>query len=225
MKFLALCLLFFLGVMASFLWRRTLTKYQLIFAKEHFIEFAEQLADLKNKLLQSDRRNSEDGNESTNQKDNERANQSDEKTGSQLDNQSAGPEGAEPDYFITSAGLAFLYSVRSEGEEQVHHLSLSYFGQPLAYAAATVFLAFTARLLRVAPERLAVSRSRQGIYHASFRLGAAEHAELLNRQIEIPAADRIKSIQAECNQVRDRNWPMSRIEQIAGQALETKEGS
>lgn len=209
MKFLVLCLLFFLGLMATFTWRRTLIKYQLIFAKEHFIEFAEQLADLKNKLLQSAPGVPDEGGEPTNQKDNQKDHR---------------PE-AEPDYFITSAGLAFLYSVRSEGEERAHHLSLSYFGQPLAYAAATTFVAFAARLLRVPPERFVVSRSQQGIYHASFRLSAAEHAELLNGQIEIPPADTIKSIQLECNQVRDRNWPMSRIEQTAVQALETKEGS
>lgn len=208
MKFLLLCVLFFLGLLATFMWRRVLNKYQLIFAKEHFIEFAEQLSDLKNKLLKLSLDVPERNSEQTNQKDNQPE-----------------PAAAEPDYFITSAGLAFLYSVRSEGEELAHHVSLSYFGQPLAYAAATVFLAFTARLLRVAPERFVVSRSRQGIYHVSFRLGAAEHAELLNRQIEIPAADTIKSIQAECNQVRDRCWPISQIEQTAVQALETKEGS
>lgn len=222
MKFLLLCVLFFLGLMATFTWRRVLNKYQLIFAKEHFIEFAEQLADLKKKL-QTKLNLPAAISDPSNQKDSPKDDQSDNQMGNQP--VPSEPAETEPDYFITSAGLAFLYSVRSEGEERAHHLSLSYFGQPLAYAAATTFLAFTARLLRVAPERFAVSRSRQGIYHASFRLSAAEHADLLNRQIEIPAADRIKSIQLECNQVRDLNWPMSRIEQTAVQALETKEGS
>ncbi|MFO0576604.1 MAG: hypothetical protein U1A78_21570 [Polyangia bacterium] len=190
MWFLLLCGLFFAAAVATFVWRRVLIKYQLIFAKEHFIEFAQALAELKKKHLEGF---------------------TDSAPAKRLDRTTISPGDAPPN-FVTSAGLALLYSVRPEGPRTAHHLSLSYRGQPIAYAAATTFLAFAARLLGLPPERLAVSRSPRGIYHAHLLMTEPEYADFREREIEIPYPDQIREIQQRCNEDRARCWPPLRLE-------------
>lgn len=193
MWFLVLCGLFFAAAVATFVWRRVLIKYQFIFAKEHFIEFAQALADLKKKHLEGF---------------------TDSPPVERLNRTEISP-GDAPPHFVTSAGLALLYSVRAEGPRTAHHLSLSYRGQPIAYAAATTFLAFAARLLGIPPERLAVSRSPRGIYHAHLLMTEPEYADFREREIEIPYPDQIREIQQSCNEVRARCWPPLRLEAAA----------
>ena len=199
MWFLLLCGLFFAAAVATFVWRRVLIKYQFIFAKEHFIEFAQALAELKKKHLEgfTDSRPFERP---------ERPERPERTNRTEIS-----PTDAPP-HFVTSAGLALLYSVRPEGPRTAHHLSLSYRGQPIAYAAATTFLAFAARLLGIPPERLAVSRSPRGVYHAHLLMTEPEYADFREREIEIPYPDQIREIQKHCNEVRARCWPPLRVE-------------
>jgi hypothetical protein len=198
MWFLVLCGLFFAAAVATFLWRRVLIKYQFIFAKEHFIEFAQALADLKKSHLEGFTNSAPDN--------------LPESLPESLINGSPISLDAAPPHFVTSAGLALLYSVRPDGPRTAHHLSLSYRGQPIAYAAATTFLAFTARLLGVPPERFEVSRSPRGIYHAHLLMTEPEYADFREREIEVPYPDQVREIHRDCNEVRARCWPQLRLD-------------
>lgn len=190
MWFLALCVLFFLAAVATFIWRRVLIKYQFILAKEHFIEFAQALDDLKKKHLDGFTDNAP----------------------SDLPDRSSLARGEAPPHFVTSAGLALVYSLRPDGPRTAHHLSLSYRGQPIAHAAATTFLAFAARLLGLPPERFVVSRSPRGVYHAHLLMTEPEYADFRDRQIEVPYLDQIREVQRDCNEVRARCWPPQQLE-------------
>jgi hypothetical protein len=77
--------------------------------------------------------------------------------------------------FVLAPGLAVVYTVRSEQDQLVHHLSISYRGGGFARAAAAYLASAICHLLRPqGPVALGVAES--GVYHLQFVLEPDAHA-------------------------------------------------
>jgi hypothetical protein len=98
-----------------------------------------------------------------------------------------------PSALGTSAGLAVLYSISSSERGILHHCSVSQSGGPTPHAVGGTFLAFTSRVLGLAPERGRFLIGPSGVHHGEWLLSAQEHAALAAEPTRVPAADELES--------------------------------
>ena len=103
------------------------------------------------------------------------------------------PEG-DPRSVITKAGLAVFYSAQASGAEYLHHLSFSYAGAPMAFAAGGRFLHVTLNALGTFGDLEAVAHTRAGVTHGIFRLSEARHEEYVGMELPVPNADNIGTL-------------------------------
>jgi hypothetical protein len=107
--------------------------------------------------------------------------------------------------FVTSPGLAFMYTVDAVNEagakKYEHHISISNRGSFLATAAASYVAAVVYKLLM--PESpVGFALSRTGVYHLMFRLSAEDHASYATRPVvEVDEAG-AKALAAVCIEER-----------------------
>jgi len=91
----------------------------------------------------------------------------------------------DPRVAISRSGLAVFYSVNSTPTGYLHHLSLSYGGSPLAFAAGGRFLYVMLAALGMIGKLIAVAHTDKGITHGVFRLSEAEEHDYERRAPEI----------------------------------------
>ena len=145
--------------------------YKAIFSPEHYVEFAQRLAKSKQAACNMI------GNL--------------EETESPLD---------DPRMFLTSAGMAVMYSVDSaEGDAgYVHHLSLSIAGRRTPAAVGRSYLLYISRLLGIEPDRMQFGVSPMTVHHCEFLLNEGEQAAFAAQAIEVPSLEAAKQIHREC---------------------------
>jgi hypothetical protein len=109
----------------------------------------------------------------------------------------------DPRILATSVGLLLFYTVSPFEGQSAHHLSLSVSGGYLPRAAGETLLVYLAGLLGIACNRLSLYVSPTSVQHAEFLLDSGELAELANRPIKPPAADRLPALRKEWSLVRE----------------------
>jgi hypothetical protein len=114
--------------------------------------------------------------------------------------------GDDPRVLITSRGLALCYTVAQyEGEGRfVHHYSISLSGGHTAHAAGASFILFTAKLLGIPFDSLALGVGRSTVHHAEFRLAPAEHEEFARRPVLEISPEEITAFRRESIVAHDR---------------------
>jgi len=110
---------------------------------------------------------------------------------------------SDPRALVTSAGLAFFYTIQHVGNRFVHHYSVSEAGRITAAALGETFTLFVAKLLGVPFEALKLEMGQSAIRHAEFILSDAEQSEFAARAtLEMSAAE-VKAFSRECMEVRE----------------------
>lgn len=103
----------------------------------------------------------------------------------------------------TSAGLALLYTVSlGAAGTYVHHASVSIPGRPTAHAVGETFILLWAKLLGVEYGRLALDVSPMTVHHAEFVLNENEQSDFAQRPVETPTAEWLQAFLAECATAR-----------------------
>lgn len=148
--------------------------YRRIFAAEHFVEFANSLAAAT--AAGCDKINEPPGN----------------------------PPTKDPRVFVTSAGLAVMYTVGRENGNYEHHFSISIAGRYTPHAVGGTFTVYVARLLGVDLADLHVGISQGNVYHSAFTLTQDQQATFSDRIITIPSLDDAGELHTECMDVLDR---------------------
>jgi hypothetical protein len=110
---------------------------------------------------------------------------------------------SDPRALVTSAGLAFFYTIHHVENRFVHHYSVSEVGRITAAALGETYALFVAKLLGVPFEALKLEMGQSAIRHVEFILSDAEQSEFAAREtLEISAAE-VKAFSRECMDVRE----------------------
>lgn len=84
----------------------------------------------------------------------------------------------DPRAFVSSAGLAIVYTVSEGAGGYVHHWSVGAVSGPTAHALGGAFVLFVAKLLGFSPSDLRCEVAPSTVHHAEVVLDAAQHAAL-----------------------------------------------
>ena len=118
-------------------------------------------------------------------------------------NEDQAPSPSDPRALVTSAGLAFFYTIHRVENRFVHHYSVSEAGRITAAALGETYTLFVAKLLGVPFGTLKLEMGQSAIRHAEFILSDAEQSEFAARAtLEISAAE-VKAFSRECMEVRE----------------------
>jgi hypothetical protein len=147
--------------------------YRRLFGVPHLMEFARELAPLKQAALRD------------------------------LDPQDKDRSPADAPFLRTSVGLALVYTVSTRDGSYVHHASVSFPGQPTAHAVGATFILLWARRLGFDYGRLALRVSSSTVHHAEIVLDADEHARFVQQPVEAPTAEWLEAFQVECATARE----------------------
>ena len=123
-----------------------------------------------------------------------------------LDQEIASPE--DPRILRTGAGLVLLHTagIRNSGT-WVHHASVSIPGAYTAGAVGQTFILHWARLLCLPYDRLTLTFSDGGVYHAELELTAEEQQAPADRAVEVPAQGAIREFYGELLEARElQHW-------------------
>lgn len=116
----------------------------------------------------------------------------------------AAPAPGDGRAILTSAGLAFVYTIGANPQGRyVHHASVSIPGRVTTHAVGEMFILLWAKLLGVGYERLALEVSKATVHHGEFVLDESEQAAFLERPVETPTENALKAFEAECLKVRE----------------------
>lgn len=152
-----------------------LCKYRRLYADEHYLEIAREVARLK--VVALDRIVAPDEDEP--------------------------PSPTDPRALVTGAGLALFYTVWRIEDRFVHHYSVSVAGDYTAHAVGETFTLFVAKLLGVPFEALALEVWPSTVHHAEFHLSAAEQSEFAERAVPKVSLAEIKSFRSEWMEARE----------------------
>ncbi len=98
----------------------------------------------------------------------------------------------DPRTVITKAGLTVFYSIQATEEEKyVHHLSFSYAGAPMAFAAGGRFLYVVLNALGTIENLKWVAHTGAGVTHGVFVLSDARDAGMA---LPAPNADEVHTL-------------------------------
>jgi hypothetical protein len=137
------------------------SKYKQVFADAHFLEVANELPELKARALaQADQ---------------------------PLDTSRWTPQD-ETRRLITSAGLVVVYTIAPDGDQYVHHLSVSLRGGYTAHAVGDMFIWWLLRLLGVDIQRCRLLISQRTVHYAIWQVDREEQAVFANCSVAEPSA-------------------------------------
>ena len=157
--------LIWVGVARVFLYRR-------LFSVSHLMEFAQELAPLKQAALLD------------------------------LDPQDKERSPGDAPILRTSVGLALVYTVSTRSGGYVHHASVSLPGQATAHAVGATFILLWARHLGFDYGRLALRVSPSTVHHAELVLDEDEQLRFAAQPVEAPTAEWLRALQVECATAR-----------------------
>ena len=101
----------------------------------------------------------------------------------------------DPRTVITKAGLAVFYSIQaSEEEKYVHHLSFSYAGAPMAFAAGGRFLHVVLNALGTIENLKWVAHTGAGVTHGVFLLSDIQELAYTGAVLPVPNADEVRTL-------------------------------
>jgi hypothetical protein len=139
--------------------------YRRLFSDEHFAEVARAAASLKAGAL-------------------ERVLVSD------LD----GPRSpADPRVFVSSAGLAIVYTVRQLDGGFVHHCSVSLAGSPTAHALGATFLLFVTRFIGLDWDGMGFEVGRSTVHHGEIMLTPPQHDTFAKQAVAEPSRENVSA--------------------------------
>jgi hypothetical protein len=147
--------------------------YRRLFGVPHMMEFAQELAALKQAALRD------------------------------LDPQDKDRSPGDAPILRTSAGLALVYTVSTRpGGGYVHHASVSLPGQATAHAVGATFILLWARRLGFDYAHLALRVSPSTVHHAEVVLDEEEQSRFAAEPVEAPTAEWLQAFQTECATAR-----------------------
>lgn len=115
-----------------------------------------------------------------------------------LSEQDAPKPPADPRFLLTSVGLALVYTIRPDGEQYQHHLSVSLATHGYtAHAVGDMFIRLLAHLLGVEMSRLQLAVSSSTVHHAVFTLSREEHEEYAMRPVALLTSDGLAKFREE----------------------------
>jgi hypothetical protein len=111
---------------------------------------------------------------------------------------------SDPRILVTSAGVAFFYTIQHVENRFIHHYSVSEAGRITAAALGETYTLFVAKLLGVPFETLKLGMGQSGVRHAEFILSDAEQSEFAARATPEMSAAEVKAFHRECMEARER---------------------
>lgn len=163
-----------LGMFLLWMVRRG-NKYRQIFASEHLVELARLLQGVKTAAC------------------------------------NASPDQPPPDSpmdddrcFVSSAGIACLYSVDAGEGVFLHHFSISMPGSYTPHAVGRPFSLYFAGLIGAPIEKLQLAVSESMVFHTAFEVSSEEHPAICEREIDIPTPAEATEKQRWCSNNTER---------------------
>ena len=89
--------------------------------------------------------------------------------------------------FLTSAGLAIIYTVEERPQGLVNQISMSYSGTPIAFAFGGHCGYLILTFLGVDVRRIAVAHSEAGVTHLAFIVAPDDRSEFVARSVSVPS--------------------------------------
>jgi hypothetical protein len=105
---------------------------------------------------------------------------------------------------VTSAGLAFFYTIQYIGDRFIHHYSVSEAGRITTAALGETYTLFVAKLLGVPFGALKLEIGRYAVRHAEFILSNAEQSAFVARATPEVSAEDVKTLRRELMEARER---------------------
>lgn len=106
--------------------------------------------------------------------------------------------GEDPRHFVTSAGIAFFYTITTQDGLFVHQFSVSIAGRYTPRAIGGTFAVYVARLLDIEIDQLQMGVSQNMAYHIIFVLDEQEQADFESREITVPTEREASALHSEC---------------------------
>lgn len=100
----------------------------------------------------------------------------------------------DPRTVTTTAGLVVYYSVQATSAGYLHHLSFSYAGAPMAFAAGGRFLHVALNALGTNGDLTAVAHTPAGVTHGVCLLSEAREEDYVGLSLPAPKADDIRTL-------------------------------
>ncbi|NIM51400.1 MAG: hypothetical protein GTO22_19485 [Gemmatimonadales bacterium] len=94
-------------------------------------------------------------------------------------------------FALTQRGLAVVYSIEVSASGYLHHLSCSYRGGPMAFAAGGRFLYVMMGALGSLGDLKAVAHTRAGITHGVFELSELQQRAYEDRIVAVPKPEHV----------------------------------
>jgi hypothetical protein len=146
--------------------------YRRLFGVPHLMEFAQELAPLKQAALRD------------------------------LDPQDKDRPPGDAPILRTSVGLALVYTIGTRSGSYVHHASVSLPGQATAHAVGATFVLLWAQRLGFDFGRLALRVSPSTVHHAEVVLNEDEQSRFAAQPVEAPTAEWLEAFLSECATAR-----------------------
>lgn len=102
--------------------------------------------------------------------------------------------------FVTSVGLAVVYTVSRSEHNLQHHISLSYRGGPFARASATLLLTYLHGVLEFGDCACNLTQSETGIFHFVALMNEQQHEAFACHPVRIPEPSEIPEIIKACSE-------------------------
>ena len=159
------------------LWITTrINRYKSLFAPAHFVELAQALQKVKAAALMQI---STEGEERP-------------------------PLSDDARVLRTTPDLALLYTVALRGEEYVHHYSISLAGRYTPSAVGETFTLYVAQRMGVDLHKVTLRVSEANVFHTEFVLTPTEQEAFAQHKIDVPDAERAKTLYQECLMLREQ---------------------
>ena len=89
----------------------------------------------------------------------------------------------DPRIFVSTEGLAIVYTVRQQKQQFVHHCSVSVAGGYTAHAVGGAFVAFMTKLVGLPWDKMSYEIGTSTVHHGELVVGPDEHEAIASQNV------------------------------------------
>ena len=99
----------------------------------------------------------------------------------------------DPRIFVTTEGIAIVYTVRQQKQQFVHHCSVSFAGGYTAHAIGGSFLAFVTKLVGLPWDKMSYEIGTSTVHHGELVVGPEEHEAIAAQSVPTASLENVKT--------------------------------